>query len=87
MRTTISAIQVTPSEDGSAHSGLFTQLPVDAPMEICGAGWSETMILVRSEGLCYMVFRQDLESSHRRFRTVEDHRNPSPHVHRRVPLR
>lgn len=62
-RETICAIQVMSAEEsGKAPAGLFTQIRSDVPLEMCGDGWSENTVLVRSNGISYIVFRQDLQS-------------------------
>jgi hypothetical protein len=61
---TISAIKLVSAEESSPPTGLFTQLPLDAPLEMCGEGFSKETALVRCHGVSYVVFRQDLEIRH-----------------------
>jgi hypothetical protein len=59
----ISALQVTYTENGSEVLGMFTQLPRDGGLRICGDGFNDRTIKVNFRGLYYFVFREDIEPS------------------------
>ena len=58
----ISAIQLVPAEEGSARLGLLSQLGPGIIVEICGSGFDERTVKVRSSDQYYFVFLQDLSS-------------------------
>lgn len=59
---TISAIQLLPAEDGGAKLGLLSQLGPGLGVEICGTGFDERTVKVRSSDHYYFVFLEDLNS-------------------------
>ncbi len=58
----ISAIQLVPAEDGGAKLGLLSQLGPGATVEICGGGFDDRTVKVRSSNHYYFVFLEDLNS-------------------------
>lgn len=58
----ISAIQLVAAEDGGAKLGLLSQLGPGATVEICGKGFNERTVKVRSSHQYYFVFLEDLTS-------------------------
>jgi hypothetical protein len=57
----IAAINFHLTETGEARTGLITQLPKDAAVEVCGEGFNERTIAVRWKDGFYFVFLQDIE--------------------------
>lgn len=57
----IAAINFSLSETGEARTGLITQLPKDAAVELYGAGFNERTVSVRWHDGFYFVFLQDIE--------------------------
>lgn len=58
----ISAIQLVAAEDGGAKLGLLSQLGPGVTVEICGKGFDERTVKVRSSQQYYFVFLEDLPS-------------------------
>ena len=58
----ISAIQLVPAEEGGARLGLLSQLGPGSTVEICGSGFDERTVKVRSSNQYYFVFLQDLQA-------------------------
>ena len=58
----IAAINFSVSETGEARTGLLTQLPKDAAVELCGGGFNDRTVAVRWHNSFYFVFLQDIES-------------------------
>ncbi len=57
----IAAIEVIgPGREGSARLGAVMQLPSSARVEICGRGFNDRTVKIRSNGHYYFVFWQDL---------------------------
>lgn len=56
------AIQLERKENGCARLGLLLQLPRGASLEICGEGFNERTVKVRTNNQYYFVFRQDIEA-------------------------
>lgn len=56
----ISAIQLVQAEDGGAKLGVISQLGPGTTVEICGSGFNERTVKVRSASQYYFVFLQDL---------------------------
>jgi hypothetical protein len=57
----IAAIHFSVSETGEARTGLITQLPKDAAVEVCGNGFNDRTVAVRWQESFYFVFLQDIE--------------------------
>jgi hypothetical protein len=61
----ISAVQLVPKEHEGAGIklglGLLSQLGPGVILEICGDGFDDRTVMVRSNGECYVVFSQDIE--------------------------
>lgn len=57
----IAAINFHVTETGETRTGLITQLPKDAAVEVCGEGFNERTIAVRWADSLYFVFLQDIE--------------------------
>jgi hypothetical protein len=51
----IAAIQVVPEANGRTRMGLCTKLKRGSPVEICGAGFSDNTVKIRSQGALYFV--------------------------------
>ncbi len=58
----IAAIKFSFSESGETRTGLITQLPKDAAVELCGAGFNDRTVAVRWQGGFYFVFLQDVSA-------------------------
>lgn len=58
----ISAIQLVPAQDGHAKLGLLSQLAPGTIVEVCGNGFNERTVKVRSSNQYYFVFLEDLNS-------------------------
>lgn len=43
------------------RAGLLAKLPVGSEVEVIGPGFSERSVKVKSQGITYFVFLQDLE--------------------------
>lgn len=56
----ISAIELNGLENGQARLGPVLQLPSGAPVEVCGDGFDERTVKIRSNGKYYFAFRSDL---------------------------
>ncbi len=56
----IAAIEAIPSEKEHAGLGTVMQLPYGARVEICGKGFNDSTIKIRSNNKYYFVFEQDL---------------------------
>jgi hypothetical protein len=56
----IAAIEVLGPGQQGAKLGAVTQLPSSAHVEICGSGFNERTVKIRSNGHYYFVFWQDL---------------------------
>jgi hypothetical protein len=63
----ISAIQLVPRQDAGADMklglGLLSQLGPGVVLEVCGDGFDERTVMVRTSGHCYFVFSQDIEAA------------------------
>lgn len=57
----IAAIHFSVSETGETRTGLITQLPKDAAVEVCGNGFNNRTVAVRWQKGLYFVFLQDIE--------------------------
>jgi hypothetical protein len=57
----IAAINFHLTETGEPRTGLITQLPKDAAIEVCGGGFNDRTIAVRWKDSLYFVFLQDIE--------------------------
>ena len=55
LRRATAAIRIVPEEYGRSRFGLCMHLPAGARIEICGMGFSERTVQVRSEGFSYFV--------------------------------
>ena len=58
----IAAIEVLGPGQQGAKLGAVTQLPSSTRVEVCGSGFNERTVKIRSNGHYYFVFRQDLMS-------------------------
>jgi hypothetical protein len=56
----ISAIELNGLENGQARLGPVLQLPSGAQVEVCGDGFNDRMVKIRSNGKYYFAFRSDL---------------------------
>lgn len=56
----ISAIELTPSTGGQSRLGPVQQLPNGSLLDVCGDGFNERTVKIRSNGKYYFVFRSDL---------------------------
>jgi len=56
----ISAIELNGLENGKARLGPVLQLPSGAQIEVCGEGFNDRMVKIRSNGKYYFAFRSDL---------------------------
>lgn len=61
-RRKVSAIQIVQEADGSSDLGLLTQLDAQSPLEVCGPGFDDRTVKVRSGDSFYYVFREDVEA-------------------------
>jgi hypothetical protein len=57
----IMAIELTADDTGGVKLGPLTALGSGAALEICGTGFNDRTIKVRTEGQCYFVFLKDIE--------------------------
>ncbi|MBV8807365.1 MAG: hypothetical protein JO033_01715 [Acidobacteriaceae bacterium] len=62
LSSSISAIQLLPTEGGGAKLGLVAQLGPGTTVERCGDGFNERIVKVRAHGQYYFVFLQDMET-------------------------
>jgi hypothetical protein len=56
----ISAIPLLLQSNQAAKLGPLCQLPTGTIVELCGMGYNERTVKVRSGKNCYFVFREDL---------------------------
>jgi hypothetical protein len=56
----ISAIELNGVENGKARLGPVLQLPHGAQVEVCGDGFNERTVKIRSNGKYYFAFLSDL---------------------------
>jgi hypothetical protein len=56
----ISAIELNGVENGKVRLGPVLQLPHGAQVEVCGDGFNERTVKIRSNGKYYFAFRSDL---------------------------
>jgi hypothetical protein len=68
LSSSISAIELLPTENGRPRLGLLSRLPAGAMLQICGDGFDERTAKVCVSGQYYFVFLQEIESA--RVRTV-----------------
>lgn len=61
----ISALRINHSPEGIEELGLFTQLPREPSLNVCGEGFNERTVRVTFKGLQYFVFREDLSEPNR----------------------
>lgn len=57
----IAAIREVPKQEGGYKLGDLVQLEAGTALEICGEGYNDRTIRVRSQAETFFVFRQDLE--------------------------
>ena len=60
---TIAAVHLLPSNTRGERLGLFTQLPANTPLSVCGNGAIENTVKVEVKGDFYLVFRRDIEAA------------------------
>ena len=58
---TIPAIPVISSPEGPTDIGTILQLPEGLQIEVCGEGFNERTVKVRSEGGYFFIFLEDLD--------------------------
>ncbi len=58
----ISAIELIAAESGKPRLGPVLQLPNGSLLDVCGDGFNERTIKIRSNGKYYFVFRSDLDN-------------------------
>jgi hypothetical protein len=46
---------------GGRHMGLLTQIAAEPSIRVCGDGFNDRTVMVKSAGAFYYVFRRDLE--------------------------
>ena len=56
----ISAIELTTGTGGQSRLGPVQQLPNGSLLDVCGDGFNERTVKIRSNGKYYFVFRSDL---------------------------
>jgi hypothetical protein len=56
----IAAIELNGIEGGKARLGPVLQLPDGAQLDVCGEGFNDKTVKIRSNGKYYFVFRSDL---------------------------
>ncbi|MFL6353913.1 MAG: hypothetical protein ACJ74Z_18975 [Bryobacteraceae bacterium] len=56
----IAALQLVPTGGGGARLGPMSQLEPGTCFYVCGDGFNERTVKVRSKDDCYFVFRQDI---------------------------
>lgn len=56
----ISALRVVTQPDGTRVIGSLTQLPQNTEVEICGAGFDDRTVTVRTGSVLFYAFRADL---------------------------
>lgn len=56
----IAAIELEMAESGKARLGPVLQLPNGSLLDVCGDGFNERTVKIRSNGKYYFVFRSDL---------------------------
>lgn len=59
----IAAIEVVPAQKEHAGLGAVMQLPYGARIEVCGKGFNDSTVKVRSNNKYYFVFEQDLSEN------------------------
>lgn len=59
----IAAIELIPSEKEHAGLGTVMQLPYGARIEVCGKGFNDSTVRIRSNNKYYFVFEQDLSEN------------------------
>jgi hypothetical protein len=60
IRNNIAAIELVGSEKEGARLGAVMQLPSGSRVEVCGSGFNERTVKIRSNDHYYFVFWQDL---------------------------
>lgn len=56
----IAAIELGAAENGKPRLGPVLQLPNGSLLDVCGDGFNERTIKIRSNGKYYFVFKSDL---------------------------
>lgn len=56
----IAAIELVSAESGRPRLGPVLQLPNGSLLDVCGDGFNERTVKIRSNGKYYFVFRSDL---------------------------
>ena len=56
----VSAMQVSPGEDGTFRMGLLTQVELSPDTAISGPGFNDRTVRIRNGEHFYFVFREDL---------------------------
>ncbi|HYZ72963.1 MAG TPA: hypothetical protein VE641_07770 [Chthoniobacterales bacterium] len=60
----ISAIQAFPDGEGRLRMGTLIQLPEGAKVEISGDGFDGRTARITWEGVCYFIFRDDIQEDY-----------------------
>lgn len=58
----IAAIRLLANSEGNPRYGGIFELPRDAEVDVCGAGFNERTVKLRWRGEFFIAFVQDLES-------------------------
>lgn len=56
----IAAIELVAAENGNPRLGPVLQLPNGSHLDVCGDGFNERTVKIRSNGKYYFVFKADL---------------------------
>jgi hypothetical protein len=57
----ISVVRIVTDPDGTTRVGVLTQLPRDTTVEICGSGFDDRTVKVRTGDSLFYAFRADLQ--------------------------
>ena len=63
LNKSIAAIELLTGDNGAGRLGAVLQLPFGSQLEVCGAGFNERTLKVRSNNKFYFVFWQDLKQA------------------------
>lgn len=56
----ISALRIVDAGESGTATRVFTQLPQDSVIWVCGAGFNDRIVKVQSGPICYFVFKEDI---------------------------
>ena len=62
LKKDIAAIQVVTTDNGRWRMGICLPLAKGSPITVCGRGFSDATIMVRSADACYYVLRNVVHS-------------------------